>query len=269
MRRIPLFALACLSVVSALPAVVLAPAPGATAADPVDVVCSTVQAIGCRTYYRDMDGDSYGDPKTAHRTPLEPSGEVSRGDDCNDHDPTVHPGAVESFDGRDEDCDGQVDEVVLVVSEIMANPKAVADSAGEWVEVTNASAEPVDLDGVSLDVGTRRCPLGGRLGPGGSLVVARSADTATNGGVEADFTCSFTLTNSGATVALKAPSVTIDAVDYTGFTVPDGASLSLDPAAHDPASNDSASSWCAASSVYGAGDRGTPGAANDDCPEPG
>jgi hypothetical protein len=36
--------------------------------------------------------------------------EVNGGDDCDDSDPTVHPGADELCNGADDDCDGDVDE---------------------------------------------------------------------------------------------------------------------------------------------------------------
>ncbi len=50
-----------------------------------------VLLVGCR---QDRDGDGF----------------VGR-DDCDDHDPSVFPGADERCNGADDDCDGQVDEV--------------------------------------------------------------------------------------------------------------------------------------------------------------
>lgn len=249
-------------------ALVASLAPAAGAADAVDTACRTAPRLRCKTYYADADRDGYGDPATAHRALSKPKGEVTRSGDCDDRDATVHPGAVEGYDGRDQDCDGAADEPVLVVSELMVNPKAVADTAGEWLEIANASDEPVLLAGVSLIVGTKTCELPHEAAAGQRIVVARSADTAANGGVTPDVTCAISLTNSGGSVRLQGPAADLDAVDSTGWTIPDGASLSLRDHAHASAANDAPDAWCAASSVMPGGDRGTPGASNDPCPDP-
>lgn len=251
---------ACLLVL--VPTGLLAPP---AAADPLDAACATVEALGCETYYRDADGDGYGDPDTAHRSPVAPSDEITTGGDCDDTDPDVHPGAVESYDGRDEDCDGEADEVVVVASEIMANPDAVSDSDGEYLELANASAEPVDLAGTAIVVGSRTCELDGLLEGGERLVAARELDPDVNGGVTADIECTFQLTNGGTLVRVTSPAGDVDVVDYSGWDVPTGASLSLDPGAHEPAANDAEGAWCPAMSALPGGDLGTPGAPNDTC----
>lgn len=63
--------------------------------------------------YRDFDGDGYGNAEITYRScnPTVPEGYVSNKDDCNDNDATIHPGAREICgDGKDNNCDGQIDE---------------------------------------------------------------------------------------------------------------------------------------------------------------
>ncbi len=64
------------------------------------------------TYYEDADGDGYGVDGTAVEgetcRPL--AGHATRAGDCDDRSSGVSPGAVEICDGRDNDCDGDIDD---------------------------------------------------------------------------------------------------------------------------------------------------------------
>jgi len=63
------------------------------------------------TYYADDDGDGYGDAADAARACDAPgAGWADNGADCDDTREGVHPGADEAANGRDDDCDGDVDE---------------------------------------------------------------------------------------------------------------------------------------------------------------
>ncbi|HEX5657539.1 MAG TPA: hypothetical protein VFX59_10110 [Polyangiales bacterium] len=63
-------------------------------------------------YFRDLDGDGYGDPEAKVTSCTQPAGYVLNGDDCYDDNERAHPAATGQFlqdrgDGSfDYDCDG-------------------------------------------------------------------------------------------------------------------------------------------------------------------
>lgn len=65
-------------------------------------------ATDCRTWYTDADDDTFGDDASAVTACTQPEGTVAEGGDCNDADPTYHPGADEAdcADPTDYNCDG-------------------------------------------------------------------------------------------------------------------------------------------------------------------
>jgi hypothetical protein len=72
-----------------------------------------VTILGPVPRHRDADGDGFGDPAdaVASCTPL--PGRVDNPRDCDDLGPeagSVHPGAVETCNHRDDDCDGTIDD---------------------------------------------------------------------------------------------------------------------------------------------------------------
>src|SRR5439155_12089852 len=63
-----------------------------------------------QTWYSDSDHDGHGDPASGQSSCTQPAGTVAGGDDCDDTDPSIHPGAAETCNNKDDDCDGQTDE---------------------------------------------------------------------------------------------------------------------------------------------------------------
>ena len=89
--------------------------PGATETcngvdDDCDGTTDGADAAGASRWYADSDGDGYGDASTTTRDCSAPSGYVADDSDCDDTDASVHPGASESCNGVDDDCDGTTDE---------------------------------------------------------------------------------------------------------------------------------------------------------------
>lgn len=88
--------------------------PGATeSCNGIDDDCANGidDGIAFVTYYQDSDGDSYGNPAVFQETcDGPPSGYVANDDDCNDLVAAINPGAAESCNGIDDNCDGNADE---------------------------------------------------------------------------------------------------------------------------------------------------------------
>lgn len=159
----------------------------------------------------------------------------------------------------------------LVVTEIMINPQAVNDTDGEYVELYNIGTKTYDLQGLTLkDDGTDSHTISSSLliVPDEYLVLCKNS-TGENGGVTCDYEyASFTLANRNDEIILKQGATVIDEVRYddgSGWSIPDGASLNLDPDAFDATSNDDSSNWCGSTTTFGDGDKGTPGISNDEC----
>ena len=164
----------------------------------------------------------------------------------------------------------------VIISEFMANPKAVSDDKGEWIELYNTTDQDIDLNGVVLSV-TVSSPFKQWLSASapllikakGYLLIGNNDDMVSNGGVKLDFAYEnkFAISSKVATLALTSATKVVDAVAYDAATWPleSGLSLSLDPAALDANKNDDVANWCAGQQPFGAGDLGSPGVTNPGC----
>lgn len=176
--------------------------------------------------------------------------------------------------------DGGVLAGDLLITEIMNDPAKVDDAKGEWFEVHNTTASPIDLKGLVLrhqlkfvDANAVE-PIGKSLivQGGGYVVLGNNSDPTTNGGVKVDyvFSVKVTLNNTKDYIALETSDMqatTIDEASYdTAKLKLTGKSRNLDPAWMSTLGNDDDTHFCGASSlIANSTDFGTPGKSNDAC----
>ena len=162
----------------------------------------------------------------------------------------------------------------IIVTEIMQNPNAVADGSGEYFEVYNTTASPIDINGWEIsDLGSNSHIIASSLvvPANGYAVLGINSDFATNGGVTVDYEygSAFALGNSDDEVILTCSGTIIDQVNYDGgatFPDPTGASMELANDKLNATDNDDGANWSTATVAYGDGDLGTPGAAAPSTP---
>jgi len=225
-----------------------------TSAQPPDYTRNDEPALWCQANATEFEAGNFGTPGADNDCQPIVSGQCSDGGMMRD---AVAPGVGD-----------------LVITELMPSPARVGDASGEWFEVQ--AMTDVDLNGVGLDragdslkpdILTSLACL--RVTAGSYAVFARSAVPADNGQLPATAiagTFRFSLvpgTDAPGDIEILAGTTVVDAVTWTHAT--DGAALQIDPDLADALSNDTESNFCDATSPYGAGDLGTPGASNAQC----
>jgi len=155
----------------------------------------------------------------------------------------------------------------VVINEVMINPAAVGDAAGEYVELYNSGDAVVDIQGWTIrDDGSDdfTIPAGApvALEPGATFVIAANADPNLNGGLTADLAWSgFFLANAGDEVVLLDDlGAEQDRLVYAGPPFTDTSGRSLERVS--PLLTADPLTWDRARSAFGAGDLGTPGSVN-------
>ena len=158
-----------------------------------------------------------------------------------------------------------------IITEVMARPKAVSASNGEWVEL-QAAAE-IDLNGLKLATANSSTTITSpdciHLAAGEYALLARSGDAMINGNLPPVTYVYGSLAipdTTQQTLTLSSPDSMIDqAVIYPSAS---GKAWQLDPLKLNTASNDSPDSFCVAPTQWttNAGDYGSPGLANPACP---
>jgi hypothetical protein len=180
------------------------------------------------------------------------------------------------------DCFGGacIEPGIVIVTEMMIDPKGVTDALGEWFEVFNTTGYPVNLNGWRLRDEHASNPDSHTISDDvwvpahGFVVLGKNANYPSNGGVIVDYQyASFDLGNGDDVVVLEVPLPTpfvVNRVGYSSTWYAAGQSAQLDPDHFNGADNDTAANWCKTSKTGGhvlaSGDFGTPGAPNEQCP---
>jgi hypothetical protein len=191
--------------------------------------------------------------------------------------PLVAPGCGQCFEGE------ELRDVIaprpgqLVINEFMPNASSAPESVGEWFEVFVTDG-PVDLN--CLQYGGNTGKFAADPGDAESITAPacqtfEAGSFVIFGDMEkwpaADYELGFSLVDSKTTsnqdpgIYLAYNDTILDEIHYSKAN--DAIAWSLDPDFADPADNDDPAAFCLAVDPFIAGELGTPGAENPQCPE--
>lgn len=204
-----------------------------------------VDAVDARPFFADRDRDGYGDPDSAERACVRPAGFVDDDTDCDDTRADVNPGATEIADGIDQDCNGLIDEHLLVPRSLPTTEIGLAGDFGPggFVELRARGSTTLYLQNVELRVDDDRAPLPPLVAPPGTLLVfCGLSEPAALGDVACDAALPGPI-GPDAQIALTALT-TFETLDVAPLGFEDRRSMELAPAAALSGQNADPSSWC-------------------------
>ena len=177
----------------------------------------TVDSDITSTYYRDADGDTYGNASDSIEAESVPEGYVTDNTDCDDTNAAVNPGATEVCNGIDDDCDGQIDEGVKTTY----YGDADGDGYGDPANTTEACSVPdgyvendADCDDANAAVNPGATEICNGIDDDCDGVIDECCTNVTN----VDGETNFTATSGDANVTGNFNSTLTGWVNVTGIT---------------------------------------------------
>lgn len=231
--------------------------------DGVDNDCNGVvddDAPDAPTWWSDADGDGFGVDGTGTRACQAPADHGASAGDCDDGADDVFPGATEKTDGKDQDCDGLVDEHLLVPGSLLVTELSLASlgDAPPYVEVRARAGSPLQLANVVLALGGASLTLPAAALEDCDVVLFCGQEEA--GSVDGVPCLAPLPALPGPDQALSLTAeVELDQVDWSGWALPEDASLELDPNVDSVDGNDEEAAWAASTTPMGS-HFGSPGA---------
>lgn len=170
--------------------------PGSTElCDGIDNNCDGLIDEGLlTTYYLDFDGDGFGSGANFIDSCEPVAGYVLMGNDCDDADPMSYPGNAELCDGRDNNCDGQIDEnLIPPTDQIIIDCESTDDMiVFDWNDVAGADFYEVNIDVITQGVETYISSIIeiGPLSPGTYTISVQAFSNEGCSGEVFEFSCS-------------------------------------------------------------------------------